>query len=75
MLSKPITFVVQIKALSNNKTTQQPAQAWMVADSDDVAKREPCLTAVNDAFNSAADLLPLNNKRKNLYTEEHTPKP
>ena len=35
-----------------------------------------CLTTVNDAFNSAADLLSfIDNKRKNLYTEEHIPKP
>jgi len=34
------------------------------------------LTTVNDAFNSAADLLSfINNKRKNLYTGEHTSKP
>ena len=44
--------------------------------SDDVAKCEACLTTVNDAFNSAADLLSfIDNKRKNLYTEEHNPKP
>jgi len=34
------------------------------------------LTIVNDAFNSEADLLSfIDNKRKNLHTEEHTPKP
>ena len=44
--------------------------------SDDVAKCESCLTTVNDAFNSAADLLSfIDNKRKNLYTEEQTPMP
>ena len=43
---------------------------------DDVAKCESCLTTVNDAFNSALDLfLFIDNKRKNQYTEAHTPKP
>jgi len=42
----------------------------------DVAKCESCLTTANDAFNSAVDLLSfIDNKRKNLYTEEHIPKP
>ena len=46
------------------------------AVNSDVAKCESCLTVLNDAFNSAADLLSfIDNKRKNLYTEEHTPKP
>ena len=44
--------------------------------SDDVAKCESCLTTVNDAFNSAADLLSfIDNKRKHLFTEEHNLKP
>jgi len=44
--------------------------------SDDVGKCESCLTTVKDAFNPAADLLSfIDNKRKNLYTEEHIPKP
>ena len=43
---------------------------------DDFVKCESCFTTVNDAFNSAADLLSfIDNKRKNLLTEEHTPKP
>ena len=36
----------------------------------------PIKTTLNDAFNSAVDLLSfIDNKRKNLYTEEHTSKP
>lgn len=41
--------------------------------SGDVAKCESSLTTVNEAFNSASDLLSfIDNRRKNLYTEEHT---
>ena len=43
--------------------------------SDDVAKCESCLVTVNEAFNSAADLLLfIDSKRKGLFHEDHTPK-
>ena len=44
--------------------------------SGNVAKCESSLTTVNEAFNSASDLLSfIDNRRKNLYTEEHTLRP
>ena len=91
MLSKPITFVVQIKVLSDKENNLLRNEKWGVyqnitkfisgvdgckGSSDDIEKYESCLTTLNDAFNSAADLLSfIDNKRKNLYTEEHIPKP
>ena len=80
----------KIKALSDKENNLLRNEKWGVCQninkfvsgvdgckgSDDVAKCESCLTTVNDALNSAADLLSfIDNKRKNLYTEEHTPKP
>ncbi|KAL9953430.1 hypothetical protein ACROYT_G040851 [Oculina patagonica] len=80
----------KIKALSDKETNLLKNEKWGVCQninkfisgvdgckgSDDVAKCESCLTTVNDAFNSAADLLSfIDNKRKNLFTEEHNPKP
>ena len=90
ILSKPITFVVHIKTPSDKENGLLRNEKWGLCQninkfisgvdgckgSDDVAKCESCLTTLNDAFNSAADLLSfIDNKRKNLYTEEHTPKP
>ena len=81
---------IKIKALSDKETNLLRNEKWGVCQninkfisgvdgckgSDDVAKCESCLTTVNDAFNSAADLLSfIDNKRKNLFTEEHNLKP
>ena len=80
----------KIKALSDKETNLLRNEKWGVCQninkfisgvdgckgSDDVAKCESCLTTVNDAFNSAADLLSfIDNKRQNLFTEEHNLKP
>ena len=44
-------------------------------NSGDVAKCESCLSTVNDTLNSASDLRSsIDNKRKELFLEDHTPK-
>ena len=60
------------------KTSTSSFQAWMavkaVMMSRSVSPAWP--GTLNDAFNSAADLLSfMDSKWKNLYTEEHIPKP
>ena len=89
MLSKPITFFVHIKVLSDKENNLLRNEKWGVCQNINkfisgvdgsvkavMMSRVSCLTTVNDAFNSAADLLSfIDNKRKNLYTEKHTSKP
>lgn len=77
----------KIKALSDKENNLLRNENWGVCQnitkfmsgvdgckgSGDVAKCESSLTTVNEAFNSASDLLSfMNNRRKNLYTEERT---
>lgn len=80
----------KIKALSDKENNLLRNENWGVCQnitkfmsgvdgckgSGDVAKCESSLTTVNEAFNSASDLLSfIDNRRKNLYTEEHTLRP
>lgn len=79
----------KIQALSDKENNLLRNEKWGVCQnikkfmagsdgcksSDDVAKCESCLVTVNEAFNSAADLLSfIDSKRKGLFHEDHTPK-
>ena len=81
MLSKPITFVIQIKALSDKENRLLRNEKWRVCQhinkfisgvygckgSDDVAKCESCLTTLNDAFSSRFVVIHRQQEKQPIY--------